>query len=197
MAGGFLVSFLKKATQIVFRVPAGIPYAVRQYIDFVSGKPPSEVFIRGLIGRGVLDPFVLKRALTQWQEQQLPAAVVTPPPAVEPVGVTFKLTEGMVEAVPWKRTIKVPYESITGRSYHYIVEMIGEKVTTLPDGTVERIMETRYVTITSDKPVSKEDILGQAHERLEPAWRVEGTEFKGAFVGFGSVVPKQYALPTK
>lgn len=195
MAGGFLVSFLKRTAQVVFRVPKGIPYAVRQYIDFVSGKPPSEVFIRGLLAKGVLDPIVLKRALDTWQAQKVPAAAAVVPPAVEPIGVTFKLTEGMVEAVPWKRKIMVPYESITGRSYHYIVEMIGERVETLPDGTVQRIMETRYVTITSDKPLDKADVLGQAHERLTPDWRLEGTEFRGAFVGFGSVLPKQYALP--
>jgi len=195
MAGGFLVSFLKRTVQMVFRVPKGVPYAVRQYIDFVSGKPPSEVFIRGLIAKGVLDPFVLKRALDDWQKQRIPVGVISAPPAVEPLGITFKMTDGMIEAVNYKRTIKVPYQSITGRPYHYIVEMIGERRVTLPDGTTERILETRYVTITWEKELTPREILGMAHERLDPDWRVEGTEFAGDFIGFGSIQPKVYQLP--
>lgn len=190
----WLTSFLRKGAQLILRMKGVPPQVTRTILDIAQGKPPSETFIRGLVRRFGVDIARIEEALRRWQRGEIPEETVAEITKGITGDITEVITPEMVGAVPIKEAVRIPHESITGRDWHYVVEMIGEEVRVLPDGTTVREVESRWVTVTSDQPLTKAQVLGRAHEMLEPDWRVEGTAFRGAFAGFGAIQTRLYGI---
>lgn len=187
-------SFIRRAYQAVFRVPRPWRRVGRQLLRMVRGRPPSQTFAEDLARRGIIQPEQIPEVQQAWLEHARGGVGPVPAVPAPPESLEAALPEDMLKDVPWKRTKELPYESRTGRPYQYRVRLVGIDEFTGPDGEVRQRVTDRWVTVASDKELSKRQVLSRAHEMMNPDWAIEGTNIEGSFAGFGEVQPVRYSI---